>query len=200
MINIYITRHGQDEDNKNKILNGRRNKKLTELGIEQAKSLGQKIAETKIAFSKIYCSPLNRAQKTAQIISVEINGPKPIILPNLIEREFGMMAGKPLSGINKTCSPKVLHSGGIDYFLEPKGAETFPQLIKRGSGILKEVQSKNETGNILLVTHGDIGKMIYAAFYDIPWMKTLENFYFGNTDLLLLSKNSSAEKTHVFEV
>jgi hypothetical protein len=42
--------------------------------------------------------------------------------------------------------------------------------------------------------------MIYATFYNLDWKKALQQFYFGNADLLLLSKDSSPENTHVFKI
>ena len=45
MLNIYLTRHGQDEDNAKSILNGRRNMPLTDKGIKQAKEVAQKTQE-----------------------------------------------------------------------------------------------------------------------------------------------------------
>jgi len=38
-LHIYLTRHGQDQDNAHGILNGHRNTPLTELGIQQAQQL-----------------------------------------------------------------------------------------------------------------------------------------------------------------
>lgn len=200
MLNIYMARHGQDEDNIKGILNGRRDKPLTKTGVNQAKHVGLKILEAKIKFNKIYSSPLQRALKTAETISTITNSPSPIIINDLIEREFGIMTGKQHSDIIKLCSPNILQSRDITYFLNPEGAETFPQLIERGYKIIKKIKNENKEGNILIVTHGDIGKMIYSAFYNLDWQKTLQQFYFGNADLLLLSKNSSPEATHVFNI
>jgi broad specificity phosphatase PhoE len=53
--------------------------------------------------------------------------------------------------------------------------------------------------SVLLVTHGDFGKMIYAAYYDLDWEEVLKQFHFGNSEVLLLAKNSPPEKAHVFE-
>ncbi len=195
-----MVRHGQDKDNIKGILNGRRNNPLTEIGIDQAKHVGSKIVESKIKFNKIYSSPLKRALKTAEIISTITNSPSPVIMTDLIEREFGIMTGKQHSDIIKLCSPNILQSQDITYFLNPEGAETFPQLVERSHQIIKKIKSENKEGNILIVTHGDIGKMIYAAFYNLDWEKTLQQFYFGNADLLLLSENSSPENTHVFKI
>lgn len=43
--------------------------------------------------------------------------------------------------------------------------------------------------NILLVTHGDIGKIIRAAFYGWSWEEGLKTPYFDNTDVIELSEN-----------
>jgi len=200
MLNIYIARHGQDEDNLNGILNGRRDKPLTGEGIKQAEFVGYEIKKAEIKFDKIYSSPLERALKTAQIISSIVDGPDPVIMDDLIEREFGIMSGKHHSEIISICSPKILQSKDTTYFLEPDGAETFPQLIGRAHKIIKNIKEENNDGNILLVTHGDIGKMIYAAFYNLDWQEILTKFYFGNADLLLLSEESSVDNTHVFKI
>ena len=42
MLKIYLTRHGQDVDNANGILNGHRDQPLTELGVGQATAAGKK--------------------------------------------------------------------------------------------------------------------------------------------------------------
>lgn len=68
-MNIYVVRHGQDEDNANGILNGHRDMPLTELGKEQAKQLAQKIKDTNIVFDKAYSSPLQRAYITGKTIT-----------------------------------------------------------------------------------------------------------------------------------
>ena len=54
--------------------------------------------------------------------------------------------------------------------------------------------------NILLVTHGDLGKMLYAEYYNIDWREVLESFHFGNSELLLLAPDSPAENTHIFNI
>ena len=200
MLNIYITRHGQNVDNKNGILNGHRDEALTEKGIEQAHEVADKIKETGIYFDAIYSSPLQRAFETAKIISETTDSLLPEKEPLLIERDFGAMTGKKVSDIEKLCSPDIIKAEIITYFLSPEGAETFPDLMKRGKKLLDKIYNIHKSGNILLVTHGDIGKMIYAEYYDLDWKRVLTQFHFGNCDLLLLSKDSSVEKPHVFKV
>ena len=199
MLNIYLARHGQDEDNVVGILNGIRDKPLTQKGIEQAQNLAEKIKEAEINFDKIYSSPLQRAYKTAETIADTLNIDKPEKLQDLIERDFGIMTGKSHAEIEELCSPQILKTDTINYFLSPEGAETFPQLIERGKKILMTIREKHSSGNILLVSHGDIGKMIYATYYSLVWKDVLKMFHFGNSDLLLMSENSPAKEAHVFK-
>lgn len=197
---IYLARHGQDEDNANRILNGHRDEPLTEIGINQAEEVAQKIKEAGIKFDMIFASPLQRAFKTSEIIAETLGNDPPIKEELLIERDFGIMTGKPISSIIEMCSPEIFETDHINYFLSPEGAETFPDLINRGKKLLDKLDSEYEGKSILLVTHGDIGKMIYCSYYDLDWKKVLEAFHFGNSELLLMSGDSSAEEAHVFKI
>ncbi len=200
MLKIYLARHGQNVDNANGILNGHRDKPLTSMGIEQAHEVANKIKSHNLSFDYIYTSPLKRASKTATIIANIIKGPKPIQLPELIERDFGVMTGVEHSRIEELCTPGIIKAEIITYFLNPEGAETFPDLIKRASKLLKKIKAQHKNGNILLVSHGDFGKMIYAAYYQLHWKEVLELFHFGNSELLLLSPDSQAGETHIFTI
>jgi len=194
MLNIFLCRHGQNVDNLDNILNGHRDKPLTELGKKQARELAQKIQSSNLCFDYIYSSPLDRALETAKIVTSTINGPEPIIEPLLIERDFGIMTGKNKDDIESLCSPNIFKTKNITYFLDPEGAETFPVLIERAGTLLKKIVSEHKTGDILLVCHGDIGMMIYANYFNLDWKTALSKIYFGNCDLLLLSDSSSADK------
>jgi len=200
MLKIYLVRHGQNEDNANGILNGHRDKPLTDIGISQAHELASKLKNSAIHFGKVYSSPLQRAHQTALIITDTLQLPKPTILPELIERDFGVMTGEPLSRIEELCAPDILKTNTITYFLSPKDAETFPQLLERAQNLLAHIQEKHEAGHILLVTHGDLGKMIYAAYYGLDWLDVLTLFHFGNSDLLELSPESPRTDTHIHKI
>jgi len=200
MLQIYLARHGQDEDNAQGILNGHRDTPLTQSGVDQAKGIAQKIKAVGLKFDKVYSSPLQRAFMTATIIADTIEVNKPIKLELLIERNFGIMTGHLKSEIEPICAPDIIKTDTIIYFLNPDGAETFPQLFKRGEQIIAKITNNCKDGKILLVTHGDIGKMIYAAYYKLDWQKVLTLFHFGNSDLLLLSPESPATESHVFKI
>lgn len=200
MLTIYLARHGQDQDNANGILNGRRDMPLTSKGLEQAHQVASKIKEHNLSFDHIFASPLQRAFKTACIIADTTGMPEPTVMPELIERDFGVMSGKEQTQIVELCTPDILKTDTITYFLSPAGAETFPDLLARATKLLMKLTAEHPDGKVLLVTHGDFGKMIYAAYYDLDWMNVLKLFHFGNSELLELSPTSRPDETHVFTI
>ncbi|MEK7610026.1 MAG: histidine phosphatase family protein [Patescibacteria group bacterium] len=197
---IYLARHGQDQDNAAGILNGHRDKTLTIVGIEQANILAKTIEENGLGITKIYSSPLQRAYKTAEIVADYLNIENPTKLDLLIERNFGIMTGKLVKDIEKLCAPNILKADPITYFISVENSETFPQMVKRAKKLLKWIKKNHATENILLVSHGDIGKMIYAAFYNLNWKEVLTKFHFGNSEVLLLLENSKPDERHVHKV
>lgn len=200
MLRIYLARHGQNEDNANGILNGHRDMPLTDIGLQQAQEVADKIKDANLTFDRIFSSPLSRAFDTAKTIATTIKGPEPEILDELIERDFGSMTGIEQSKIEEMCAPDIIKTETVTYFLSPDGAETFPDLLARARTLLDKLQSQFHDGGILLVTHGDFGKMIYACYYNLPWQDVLQLFHFGNSELLLLSEDTEAGEAHVFTI
>ena len=184
MSKIFLVRHGQDTDNAEGILNGRRDTELTALGREQAKTVANKLKDDNIQI--IYSSPLKRTLQTAKIIAKELNIEEVIIEEGLIEREFGILTGKYLTDMPKYTN-KILKTEKVNYFLKVEGSEDFPILYKRAKMVLSKLQKNQGNKNILIITHGDIGKMIRAAYHNWFWKDALKTSYFDNTGVLKLS-------------
>jgi len=193
-VEIFISRHGQNEDNLDGILNGHRDRPLTSLGREQAKQLGEGIKNSGFQFDAVYSSPLSRAFETAEIAAKAAGLPDPQTMDLLIERDFGVMTGKRTDQVIELCSPNILETSTVTYFLNPEGAETFPELVGRGHAVLHEIRARHLGGKVLLVCHGDIGKMIYAAATDKDWKSVLMEFHFGNGELIDVSGIGEAHK------
>ncbi len=183
MPKIFIVRHGQDVDNANNILNGLRDLDLTDLGREQAKEAAQKLKDKNIKI--IYSSPLKRALETAQIMARTLGVKKIIVNNDLRERDFGVLTGKSLADIPKY-SKNNLPIDGTVYFLDVKKAENFPAAYERAKRALEKIVAKENGQNILIVTHGDFGKMLQAAYYGWGWERGLKTPHFGNGDILKL--------------
>lgn len=181
---IFVVRHGQDTDNLYGILNGHRDNSLTDYGILQTNKVVEKLRFLNI--KEIYSSPLKRAKQTADIIADSLGITTVSIESKLIERDFGVLTGCRISDI-PFFSKEILITDKVNYFLDVEDSETFPQLYERASDLLKSFSNINN--NILFVTHGDIGKMLYASYYNIPWRDALMNTsYFENANIIELSQ------------
>jgi broad specificity phosphatase PhoE len=200
MRKIYIARHGQNADNARGILNGHRDEPLTELGVSQAHQLASSIQKVGLTFDVVYASPLSRAYETGVIVCDTLGIELPVILDSLIERDFGVMTGKLACDIERLCAPDILKTDTVTYFLSPKDAETFPMLLERADLALDQIKAEQGSGSILLVTHGDFGKMLYASFYGLEWEDVLTQFHFGNCELLLLEEGLDPLQAHVLKI
>jgi len=199
-VEIFVTRHGQDVDNYNGILNGHRDLPLTEIGVKQAHDLAEGIKASGLTFNAVYSSPLIRALETANIVCKTLgNKAQPVILPELIERDFGLETGKLAKEAIKEAGPNVIKTEGFTYLIDLDGGESFPQLLKRAHKALERVLSLQHEGSALLVCHGYIGKMIYAVAAEMPWEKALRDFYFDNGDLIKISSNGNAHKVRLIQ-
>jgi broad specificity phosphatase PhoE len=193
MVDIYIARHGQDEDNAAGRLNGHRDTPLTVIGRAQAAELAKAITTLGLEFQAVYSSPLQRALQTAEIVGESLRPAiQPIVLAELIERDFGDMTGKYIKDIASLPPEALLYTDTITYFIDSHGGETFPQLLVRTKKLLISLRDQYNDGNILIVCHGDTGKMLYAAATGKDWKDVLTDFHFGNGELIELDPNKEA--------
>ena len=88
---IYLVRHGQTDWNKAHKIQGRHNISLNDCGREMAEKASEKLRD--VVFDGAFCSPLIRAQETAQII---LGDQKGILKPEdrLAEIAFGVEEGR----------------------------------------------------------------------------------------------------------
>ena len=187
MSKIFIIRHGQDTDNVQKILNGRHDTELTDLGKEQARQAAKNLrselkAET---ITAVYVSPLKRCRQTADIITQELGLPPAEIHQDLTERDFGFFTGQKVADIRKLSDDYII-TDQVDYFLSGEGVEQFPDVYQRALKVMDLMKTKHLAENIVLVTHGDFGKMLRAAYYGWTWEQGLKTPYFANTEILTL--------------
>lgn len=155
-MNIYVVRHGQTEENLKGTYYGTLDCGLTELGVNQAKELGEKLKNIK--FDKVYCSDLKRAGDTLKHIS---ESPNIIIDERIRERNFGVFEGKTYKEIEEEFAEECLQWNENWQEYRPYGGESFKDSYFRVSAFMENL--KSETGeNILVCTHGGIVRAMYV--------------------------------------
>lgn len=187
-MSIYLVRHGQDEDNALDIVNGLRDKPLTEIGRGQALRAAELLCAKIDHVDAIYSSPLLRAYETADIIANNLNYKGIITDPNLVERDFGILTGKKKTEIEGYCS-EVVWIGNEIYGIGAKGSEGFPKVYARAKHILKDIELSGSK-SVIIVAHRDIAQMIQAAYNNWNWREGL-NHPVDNADIVKLGAYGS---------
>lgn len=174
---FYVIRHGQSEFNVKRLLQGPGigNTPLTDLGIQQAKTIASKLHN--IRFDMIISSDLIRSVQTAQIIANERNM-QIINTPEIRERSFGKYEGMPIEEFLKlykdwgTLKPEDKFEFKID-----SNEESFSEGYQRFSKALFNLAKDHPGKTILVVTHGGMirGLLIKNGYGDFERVGGIEN-------------------------
>lgn len=97
MKRLYLLRHGQTEFNVKKLVQGRCDSSLTDLGRQQAGMAAAWLKAHNVVPDKVASSPLGRAMDTAQRVACELLGPDAAVEPceGIIERCYGTFEEGP---------------------------------------------------------------------------------------------------------
>lgn len=156
---IWITRHGQTRFNKQKLMQGRTDEPLNEVGIQQAKDARERIGD--IHFDAVYASPLDRAITTGAIIG-GVDKKDVIIDERIIETDFGKYELKKYYLLGPCMT---LYWSFPEFFPAPKSVETVESMIERSHSFLKELESKDYE-NVLVACHGGIIRALKGYMED----------------------------------
>jgi broad specificity phosphatase PhoE len=149
---IYLLRHGQSEANRESLFSGVTDHRLTDLGREQARQVGQRFKERE--FGHLFTSQLCRTVETADIF-VAASGAKigrREACIELNERNFGVLEGLKESK-DQTTEGHVQFWACRDIDCIPQGGESMRQTHARAVAFLDMIKSRND-GDILIIAHG----------------------------------------------
>ena len=176
MTEIYLVRHGQSEWNREGRIQGQCNSPLTEFGRAQAQSISAYFSGHFITDSlEIYCSPLERAQQTAEIFAEKMDHPlnSIIIEPRLNDFDLGEIAGT--YGWDKVAElhPELARLRLQDPLnFHPPGGEKGSVFKARISEFMNEI-IQDQTPK-LLISHGIVNKFIRGIRMDLSGKEMIE--------------------------
>ncbi|AGA64688.1 LOW QUALITY PROTEIN: Phosphoglycerate mutase [Liberibacter crescens BT-1] len=156
---LVLVRHGQSEWNLKNLFTGWRDPQLTELGIHEAKTAGQKLSKCEITFDYAFSSCLIRAQETCRIILEEIKQDdlKPVFSQALNERDYGNLSGMNKDEAKKKWGERQVEIWRRSYDIAPPEGESLKDTAARVwlfymTSILPKIL-KNQ--DILVTAHGN---------------------------------------------
>lgn len=151
---IYFVRHGQTIWNVEKRFQGLSDSPLTELGITQAKLLGEKLKDIK--FNKFYSTSLKRAYDTANYIKGN-RKQKVEIFDDFVEISMGDMEGIKQEDFKKLYPEQVKNFffNQLEYNPSSFGGESFLEVRERViRGLNKFIELNKNYERVLVVSHG----------------------------------------------
>ena len=183
---FIIARHAETEANANRIFSGWTDYPLTKKGINQAERLGYMLKKN-YNIDKLYSSPLDRALKTANIVSKSIER-EIIVTDNLKEVNFGIFEGKTGEEIQAEHG-EHWNSWHKDYvnFRLPQG-ENLIDLLNRIKPLIDNLKQGDK--DCLLVTHAAVMQVAITYLLDLD-LKKMWNFQCKNCSFVELEYSNN---------
>ncbi len=159
MKTLYFIRHAESEANRLDVLASRRGYPLSAKGMEDAVAIAAEFKKM-VSLDRIVCSPLLRAQQTAQPIA-EAFGLKIETDERLTEQELGIYAGMTYTELDERRD--YAHDRSKRWKWEAEGGgESYEMIARRLEPFFQSLE-KLEGENILFVTHAVTMRMIRAT-------------------------------------
>ena len=156
----YFIRHGETESNLAGKIMSRIDEPLDQHGIEEAEQLGTRLDKD---FELIFCSPMLRTKQTAEGINKTLHLQIEIV-PELIERDFGSLAGKTKKQMDiDTHLPIAKQDDDLAYDYRPYGGEAVEDVKARLRKFIASLEGRPEK-KVLVVTHTGILRLIYPMY------------------------------------
>lgn len=155
---LYLIRHGQTNWNLQRKIQGTTDIPLNETGIAQAHEVGRKLLELKDKYTidTIFCSHLQRAHKTAEIIASYLNVPC-APAEGLHELNLGAFEGKTWDE-GRAEFPEAYDAwySNRRYAPAPGGGESYQASYERCAAAIRREAAKlpRDTRGMAVVSHG----------------------------------------------
>ena len=217
---LYLIRHGETEGGQLNRYKGHIDVPLSENGIRQMERLSKYIVQNRsksfkmvqsssnlnnveplnnieqLKLTAVYCSDLSRALKSAEIIA-KPHKLRPIVMPELRERNFGIWEGMTFNEIKEkypqefnawVSNPLKFSPMQGESTIEVKDrvltalnkilnhsniVQSSSRVVQYSSKLNNIEQSSTTLNNIVVVSHGGVNRVILCHFLEIP----LENIF-----------------------
>ena len=170
MTTLIVIRHGETDWNRQHRFQGQIDVPLNELGQEQARRLGLRLAAEPIDLMIV--SDLQRARQTAQAVEVaqgRVSSIKPLVEPLWREQGFGILEGLDVPTIKQRhaglWSQWLRHEAG---YALPQGGESNTAFHARVMQALQALLALHAGRRVAVVTHGGVLDMLWRSAMALP--------------------------------
>jgi alpha-ribazole phosphatase/probable phosphoglycerate mutase len=168
---IYLIRHGEVRDGNEKRYNGHIDVPLSGRGKEQMSRLSNYLRDVS-RLKAVYTSDLSRAIESGEIIA-EPHGVKPVREKGLKEFSFGAWEGMTFNEIELKYPDAFKAWAKNPVKFSPVKGESTLDVRNRAIPVFHDIIRKHDEGEIAIVTHGGINRIILCEILGMP----LENIF-----------------------
>lgn len=157
---LHLIRHGQTNWNHERRAQGQSDSILTDLGIEQAIKLGERIRQNQ--YDAIYCSSSVRTRQTAEYAFKENPDAlaRIVYMDTLREIFLGPWEGVLYNEIEKSEPDSYRHFWHEPHLFNVTGAESFTDLQNRAISQIHDIAHSSHGKKIAIVSHGALIKSV----------------------------------------
>ena len=175
-LRLYLIRHGEVEGAASGKLLGRTDTPLSDQGLEQARQLAVVLSTAQL--SAIYCSDLQRARTTAEIIAKRSN-------LNVQESsawreiDMGEWEGDTLAALHDEAPELIAQLFSDPASFEYPDGESFTGFTTRVQRALDQLLITHRTGEVALVAHGGVCRAIIGSALGMPtgnWLRLAQRY------------------------
>jgi 2,3-bisphosphoglycerate-dependent phosphoglycerate mutase len=164
---LILVRHGESEWNLKNLFTGWRNPDLTEKGVREAKSTGERLKQAGYVPDVYFTSALQRAQRTLDLILDELGITEVTITRSkaLNERDYGDLAGLNKDDARAKWGEEQVHIWRRSFDVPPPGGESLKDTAARTLPYYEaEIVPLLKAGKTVLVAaHGNSLRSIVMA-------------------------------------
>ena len=186
MKTIITIQHTQSVHHTNGMVGSWTDWDLTELGVQQARKIGEKLQKELVGKEFVmYSSDLKRAKQTAENIG-EYLGIHPILRKELRERNLGKCCGKSIKWLRENIEKQERTVDDKLFSDAESRRDEWNRLIPFFDEIMNNVEE-----NIIIVSHGDLLSVFNAMFFglDVESLNKTEMFgAAGGVSFMLVNK------------
>ena len=175
---VYLARHGETEWTINHRHTGRTDLPLTERGLRNARSLGERLHGMTFShattFSHVFTSPLQRAHRTCELAGF---GSRAVVDPDLVEWDYGDYEGLTTAQIRETRPGWQIFRDGC-----PNG-ESVAEVAARADRVVGRLRALQ--GDVLLFSSSHFLRVLSARWLGLE-ASYGRLFYLGTATLSAL--------------
>ncbi len=152
---LWVVRHGESTWNADGRYQGQADVPLSLAGVLQASSLAERLTGQR--FSAVYSSDLQRASRTAEIVTERLSGePEVQIEAGLREIDVGELSGLVLPEIRRRYPDYLAELQRDPWTARRPGGESMADLYARASATLSELAARHRGECAMVFTHGGV--------------------------------------------